>query len=196
MSKLRVPPAVWVIFAIMGTAVLWGQALWDLEEDQIWVLGCMACAVSGYAGRCAYEWAVRAESVRTRRCEPGWGSRRDSMKTVCIESPLAGDFVRNIAYARAALRYCLEQGVSPYASHLLLPQVYDDLTPAEREAGIAASHAMGDQCDERWFFVDLGWSSGMERAKASMFSAGQHMEPIELGADWKTRYPATPTPGF
>ena len=50
------------------------------------------------------------------------------MRTICIESPLAGDFARNIAYARACLRYCLEQGVSPYASHLLLPQVYDGLS--------------------------------------------------------------------
>lgn len=117
------------------------------------------------------------------------------MKTVCIESPLAGDFTLNIAYARAALRYCLERGVSPYASHLLLPQVYDDLTPEHREAGIMAGLAMGHQCDRRWYFVDLGFSGGMQRAAQAAPSL-QRYEHIKLGRGWSERYQATPTPGF
>ncbi len=116
------------------------------------------------------------------------------MKTVCIESPLAGDFARNIAYARAALRFCLEQGVSPYASHLLLPQVYNDLSPEQREAGILAGLAMGDLCDERWYFEDLGTSDGMKRAR--LHAQGQEWGYVRLGPDWATRYGATPTPGF
>lgn len=133
------------------------------------------------------------------------------MSTVCIESPLAGDFTRNIAYARACLRFCLERGVSPYASHLLLPQVYDDLSPEQREAGIQAGLVMGDQCDYRWFFMDFGMSTGMQRAwdrsiararqhvaDHGMTSQDGHILPAQyrLGADWATRYPATPTPGF
>lgn len=120
------------------------------------------------------------------------------MKTVCIESPLAGDFTRNIAYARAALRYCLEQGVSPYASHLLLPQVYNDLNPEQREAGIQAGLAMGDLCDERWYFEDFGISDGMERARkrALYRPAGQRFAYVTLGPNWRHRYGATPTPGF
>ena len=55
------------------------------------------------------------------------------MITVCIESSLSGDFTRNIDYARVALVYCLNCGVSPYASHLLLTQVYNDLTLFQRE---------------------------------------------------------------
>lgn len=116
------------------------------------------------------------------------------MKTVCIESPLAGDFARNIAYARACLRYCLEQGVSPYASHLLLPQVYNDLSPEQREAGIQAGLAMGNQCDERWVFVDFGWSDGMARAINQRGAQARSI--IELGPDWAERYTSTPTPGF
>lgn len=119
------------------------------------------------------------------------------MKTVCIESPWGGDFVRNIAYARAALRYCLEQGVSPYASHLLLTQVYDDLNPEQREAGIRAGLAMGDQCDERWFFVDHGMSGGMALASSRCGDReDQGRREIELGEDWRVKYAATPTPGF
>lgn len=119
------------------------------------------------------------------------------MKTVCIESPLAGDFERNIAYARAALRYCLEQGVSPYASHLLLPQVYNDLSPEQREVGIQAGLAMGDRCDERWFFLDFGMSGGMALASSRCADReDQGRKEIRLGPDWATRYGATPTPGF
>lgn len=119
------------------------------------------------------------------------------MKTVCIESPLAGHFARNIAYARACLRFCFEQGVSPYASHLLLPQVYNDLSPEQREAGIQAGLVMGDRCEERWFFTDFGVSDGMRRAwKASLKSRIQIIQQFELGPDWETRYPSTPTLGF
>ena len=142
------------------------------------------------------------------------------MITVCIESPLAGDFATNIAYARACLRYCLEQGVSPYASHLLLPQVYDDLDEAQREAGIQAGLAMGDRCIARWFFMDLGMSPGMQRAwdreaealrrliekpptdedgesSIAMALEGARVpSQFYLGDDWHIRYPATPTPGF
>lgn len=117
------------------------------------------------------------------------------MKTVCIESPLAGDLDKNIAYARACLRYCLEQGVSPYASHLLLPQVYNDLSPEQREAGIQAGIAMGNQCDERWVFMDLGVSCGMGRA-IDQADLKQMIRAHHLGDDWAERYASTPTPGF
>lgn len=118
------------------------------------------------------------------------------MKTVCIESPLAGDFEKNIRYARACLRYCLEKGASPYASHLLLPQVFDDLDASQREAGINAGLAMGDQCDERWVFIDLGVSSGMMRAVQRADENKQPLRRIELPPNWADAYKATPTPGF
>lgn len=120
-------------------------------------------------------------------------STMSAMLTVCIESPLAGDFPRNIAYARAALRYCLMRGVSPYASHLLLTQVYDDLDPAQREAGIAAGLVMGNLCDVRWYFTDFGMSDGMQRA----FEQTHCIQPwrtVKLGDGWEQRYGPTPTP--
>ena len=120
------------------------------------------------------------------------------MITVCIESPLSGDFATNIAYARACLRYCLEQGVSPYASHLLLPQVYDDINEAQREAGIQAGLVMGNYLTQRWYFMDLNEgesTNGMKRAAVQAPSM-QPYKKVHLGTDWRTRYPATPTPGF
>lgn len=122
----------------------------------------------------------------------------NEMITVCIESPLAGDFATNIAYARAALRYCLKQRVSPYASHLLITQVYNDLAPDQRETGIKAGLAMGNRCDERWFFTDLNdgeFSDGMKRA-AIQAPSEQPYKRIILGRDWRALYRCTPTPGF
>ena len=120
------------------------------------------------------------------------------MKTVCIESPLAGDFAMNIAYARAALWYCLDQRVSPYASHLLLPQVYNDLTEPQRARGIEAGLVMGHLCDERWYFTDLNdgaYTEGMKRAAMAAPSL-QKWRRVELGKDWATKIQLTPTPGF
>ena len=40
------------------------------------------------------------------------------MKLVVVESPLAGDVERNVAYAKQAGMDCLRRGEAPYASHL------------------------------------------------------------------------------
>lgn len=94
-------------------------------------------------------------------------------KTVCIESPYAGDTVRNLEYARACLTYCLDQGVAPFASHLLYPQVYDDSSEHHREIGLQAANRIGRQCDEVWVFTDHGISSGMQRAIDEATEANQ-----------------------
>ena len=104
------------------------------------------------------------------------------MKTVCIESPLSGDFARNIKYARMALRYCLDHGVSPFASHLLYTQVLNDEVMVHRELGMAAGFAMGDLCDERWFFTDFGMSTGMLMAQRRARDMGQITQDVGLEA--------------
>jgi len=47
-------------------------------------------------------------------------------KLVYIVSPYSGDVERNVAFAKAACRYAMNQGVTPIASHLLYPQMLDD----------------------------------------------------------------------
>lgn len=44
------------------------------------------------------------------------------MRLVIIESPFAGDVVRNLRYLRACMRDCLRRGEAPYASHALYTQ--------------------------------------------------------------------------
>lgn len=81
-------------------------------------------------------------------------------KLVYIASPYAGDVERNIKFARAACRYCIEQGNTPIAVHLLYPTMLDDTNPAERETGLKLGHHVLERCDELWACGDR-ISSGM-----------------------------------
>lgn len=86
------------------------------------------------------------------------------MRLVIIESPLAGDFERNKAYARACMADCLSKGEAPYASHLLYDQPgILDTVPAERELGITAGLEWGRMADATVVYTDLGISHGMGR---------------------------------
>jgi hypothetical protein len=95
------------------------------------------------------------------------------MKLVVIESPLAGDFERNILYARYCMYDSLMRGEAPYASHLLYPQVLDDEDPVHRKTGMQAGFAWGQRADIRAFYTDLGESAGMYRALKLARTLGQ-----------------------
>lgn len=92
------------------------------------------------------------------------------MKLVIVESPLAGDYEANRAYARACVYDSLMRGEAPLASHLLYTQMLDDKIPAERTLGIEAGLAWGRKADLTAVYTDRGISSGMQlgidRAKA------------------------------
>lgn len=83
------------------------------------------------------------------------------MRTVVIESPLAGDPERNAAYARLAVRDCLDRGEAPFASHLFFPLVLDDTDKVQRQAGMLAGFALAKLFDAVVIYTDLGISSGV-----------------------------------
>jgi len=120
------------------------------------------------------------------------------VKRVIIESPLGGNLVRNRRYALWCARHCYSLGEAAYASHLLYPQFLDDQIPEEREFGILAGFewATGLDCV---FYTDLGWSSGMLRAKDAMSPNALHEVrrlPPELLAEFEAgEYPPS-TRGF
>lgn len=89
------------------------------------------------------------------------------MRRVIIESPYAGDVERNLRYAKAAMRDCLQRGEAPLASHLLYTQsgILDDMIHEEREQGISAGLAWRHVAEAGVFYVDLGWSNGMKSAR-------------------------------
>lgn len=99
------------------------------------------------------------------------------MRRVVIESPYSGQVQRNEEYARAAMADCLDRGEACIASHLLITQVYNDLDPEQRAAGIAAGHAWIPVADALVVYEDYGISSGM--AQGIAFAAQQEGVEIE-----------------
>lgn len=99
-------------------------------------------------------------------------------RLVILESPYAGDIERNVAYARAAMRDCLNRGDAPAASHLLYtqPGVLDDGNPAERASGIAAGLAWGKVAEATVVYTDLGHSEGMVQGIARAWFDGRPIE--------------------
>ncbi len=86
---------------------------------------------------------------------------REYMKVI-IESPFAGDVMKNIEYARKCLLDSLKRGEYPLASHLLYTQVLEDTNTAERNLGIQAGLAWGKDASKTVVYTDLGISKGME----------------------------------
>jgi hypothetical protein len=109
----------------------------------------------------------------------------EKMRLVLVESPYAGDVERNEAYARAALRDCLQRGEAPFASHLLYtqPGVLDDGLAEERMLGINAGLAWGDEAHATVVYTDLGVSEGMRLGMARATTAGRTIEMRSI-PDW------------
>ena len=89
------------------------------------------------------------------------------MIRVILESPFAGEVERNVEYARMCVRDSLSRGEAPIASHLLYTQdgILDDDIPEERIWGIDAGLAWKEVAEKHIFYVDYGYSRGMEYAK-------------------------------
>lgn len=85
---------------------------------------------------------------------------------VMIESPYAGDIDTNVKYARLCVRDSVLLGEAPFASHLLYTQsgILLDTIPAERKLGIESGFAWGLHADLIAVYIDLGISSGMQKA--------------------------------
>ena len=122
------------------------------------------------------------------------------MKLVVVESPLAGDFVRNRAYALWAAYDCHKRGEAAFASHLFYTQFLNDQDANERAFGIAAGLAWAERADLRVFYVDLGASPGMLEA---LVLCGEHDQacedrtlPPEMLRAFKAGGTPSTTPGF
>lgn len=106
------------------------------------------------------------------------------MRLVIIESPFAGDVVKNTEYARACVRDSLLRGEAPIASHLLYtqPGILDDDVPAERRHGIDAGLAWRKVAEASVVYTDLGISRGMEYGIKAATDAGIPVEYRSLAA--------------
>ena len=98
------------------------------------------------------------------------------MRLVIVESPYAGDFEANIAYAREAMADSLRRGEAPFLSHLLYPQVLNDLEPMERLRGIEAGLCWGSKAEATVAYVDLGVTPGMDEGMRRARREGRRIE--------------------
>jgi hypothetical protein len=100
---------------------------------------------------------------------------------VILESPYSGNVQRNIRYARLCIRDCIfNHNEAPFASHLIYTQALDDTQEAERWAGIQSGFAWSETVWEghplrRVFYVDFGYSRGMELGKKDAEKKGQEV---------------------
>lgn len=96
------------------------------------------------------------------------------MRLVILESPYAGEIVRNVDYARRCVRDSVLRGEAPIASHLLFtqPGILRDEIPEERALGIAAGLAWLSKADAMVVYIDLGVSNGMRGAIDAAQRAG------------------------
>jgi len=117
------------------------------------------------------------------------------MRLVVILSPFAGQQRRNIEYARRAMLDSLKRGEAPYASHLLLPQVLNDLKAKDREMGMEVGRAWMACADAVVVYADLGLSAGMLRDLEGARLAGLEVDVRMIGKAKRRRKPkAKPAP--
>jgi len=102
----------------------------------------------------------------------------DLPERVVVESPLQGDFERNLRYAALCCNDCLRRGEAPYASHLFFhrPGLLNDAVPEERERGIRCGFAWAAAAGKRAFYVDFGLSAGMVQGLREARRQGQRVE--------------------
>jgi hypothetical protein len=95
---------------------------------------------------------------------------------VFLESPFAGDFVKNIAYAKEAMIDSILRDEAPFLSHLLYPQVLNDNNLGERNLGLELAEVYRALADKVVVYVDLGTSRGMALGIAHAEHLGKPIE--------------------
>lgn len=129
------------------------------------------------------------------------------MKRVYVASPFKGATVeetrQNIVYADLCMLDSLERGEAPFLSHLLYTRVWAE-TPELRERGLLAGDAWRDGSELVAFYLDLGWTPGIERASSWALARGRLVEHRYLGGGslpttpdgWRAHLATLPLTGF
>lgn len=103
------------------------------------------------------------------------------MLRIVIESPYAGEIERNTAYLKRALKDSISRGEAPFASHGFYPAVLDESLLTERDLGIKCGFEWMSVAEAVAFYVDLGWSPGMRRAKKRATKLGKFITHRKIG---------------
>lgn len=95
-----------------------------------------------------------------------------------IESPYAGELVRNRLYLARAIRHSVALGEVPFASHGFFTWVFDDRDPASRKLGIQLGYYFWPHAERVVFYVDYGMSDGMEAARRRLENYFPNMKTV------------------
>ncbi|WP_051368421.1 hypothetical protein [Psychromonas sp. SP041] len=102
---------------------------------------------------------------------------RAQMPRVMVESPLGGDYWKNVEYARMAMRHSMMMvGESPMALHLLYNKSLRDGNDVERSIGIKRSFDWHSHAEKKAFYIDRGLSNGMIMGYLDACAKGQQTE--------------------
>lgn len=111
---------------------------------------------------------------------------------VLIESPYAGDVEANIRYLWECCHHSMNDlREVPFAAHGFYTQFLNDEEELERAAGMLAGRAWAHVADKVVFYIDLGFSPGMEAMQR--YCHEQHIPyeirhlPPERLRQWKTQ---------
>ena len=123
----------------------------------------------------------------------------------CIESPFKGhdwsETQKNLMYARACSKDCINRGERPYATHLYFTQrgILDDRIHEERMKGITfgkdieESIFLASKFDKgiyvcSAFYTDRGMSKGMELGLEKAKTLGRDTVFRQLGQNWEEEF--------
>lgn len=123
--------------------------------------GCVDCLVDD-KGNCVAAYCRKEHGMSVQEYTPDFDELPDLF--VLIESPYNGhpDGIEGAErYAKACMKYAIDHGATPLASHLLYTQVLDDRKPEERAKGKQLGWKWLRHVHEIWVFVDYGMTEGM-----------------------------------
>jgi hypothetical protein len=102
---------------------------------------------------------------------------------VIIESPYAGDMVRNTRYAKLCMKDSFDRGEVPFVSHLLYTMVLDDTILSDRRLGMEAGFELVRRSDYSAVYTDYGISDGMKEGIKIAEELGHKIEYRRLEKD-------------
>ena len=105
------------------------------------------------------------------------------MKRALIISPFSEEKELDVAYAREAMRWCLESEMAPFVGQLLYGEVLDDRVPGDRKMRFNANEEYIKEADVVTVFVDRGLSSEMEADIEKAMSHSARVEIISLKSE-------------
>lgn len=105
---------------------------------------------------------------------------------VVIETPYAGDVKLNNEYTKLCLRdSMINHSENPQALHLIYTKVIDDTIPEQRNIGITKSFDVHKAASKKIYYLDRGFSRGMEDGLVHAINEGVDIEFRVLTKDEK-----------